>query len=263
MVLYRVTISRSRDRVTAALLDAYRPWDLPDVFLGEGERLDESTVAMTAGDARATISVTAHDGGALTQVVVRHDPVSSPIAGTEPESGWREAWPILLARLKAHLEGVPLVSIPPDEGGPKDPVAMSTVLPASQKRVWAALTEPDDLGAWVAERADVALEPGGTYDWGWSGEGPTQLLALDVGRSLVTNWHFPDGHEGRVEWTVGADPGGARISLVHHGFGRPDEWPRLGYFWGWADFLQALSLYLFGAGASDTWRGRVADEATS
>lgn len=117
-------------------------------------------------------------------------------------------------------------------------------------------------GRWVAERADVALAPEGTYDGGWSGDGAHAASGVRCRAALVTNWHFPDGQESRVEWTVGAEPGGARISLVHHGFGHPHEWPRLGYFGGWADFLQALSLYFSGAGASDTWRGRVVDEAT-
>jgi uncharacterized protein YndB with AHSA1/START domain len=260
MLIYMVRLRVPAARLSEALMDTDRPWSLPEVTLGQAERVAANAVRLSAGGSSADISWNEEDGGRGCRMVVRHDPKEALLPRQSPEESWREAWPFLVVRLKSFLEGVALLEVPPLGGPDGAEVTLSAHFPVSPERLFAALTDPKELDAWIADGAKVDLSPGGAYDYAWRQDGPAHVLAVDPNRTLETDWRFSTAKaEGRVTWTVGPEDGGARLTLVHHGFGaRHGNWPRDAYIWGWADFLQALALYLAGAGPADAWRGPVA-----
>ena len=54
-----------------------------------------------------------------------------------------------------------------------DSIERELILPAPPARVWAALTQPDQLSAWFGARASIDLRPGGEVVFAWdSPDGP-------------------------------------------------------------------------------------------
>ncbi len=259
-MIHTVYLRVPASRLAAALMDAERPWCLPGLPLGRAERTGENSARLSAGGSEALISWMDADGGRCCRMAVRHEPKTTVFRGQTPDASWGEAWALLSVRLKSFLEGVALIDVP-ELGAPQDTeVTLTAHFDAPPERIWSALTDPGELDAWIADGAQVDLSPGGVYDYNWTHDGPAHVLRIDAPRTLETDWRFGAvAAEGRVTWTVGPEDGGARITLVHHGFGfKRSDWPREGYVWGWADFLQALALYLAGAGPSDSWRGAAA-----
>ena len=111
-----------------------------------------------------------------------------------------------------------------------DEVRRELEIEASRERVWAALTEPDELLRWFATtRAEMDLRTGGEGLLGW--EEATAQLVVDVvepPHHLVFRWR-PMGL-GRpfttVSFTLEEIQGGAstRVRLVESGFASlPDQ----------------------------------------
>jgi len=125
---------------------------------------------------------------------------------------------------------------------------------ASRERVWAALTDPEQLVQWFpTKRAEIELRPGGDAVLEW--EEATADAVVDVveppGR-LVFRWR-PEGL-GRPYTTVSftleeiADGASTRILLVESGFASlPDQieqQSQKGNDEGWAHELQELKDYV-------------------
>jgi uncharacterized protein YndB with AHSA1/START domain len=102
--------------------------------------------------------------------------------------------------------------------------------------VWAALTEPDHIMAWMGEDSEVAvdLRVGGRYQFFYGATTGTFTLIEPPGRLAYTwrqtEWesHWPDS---RVEWTLTADGAGTRVHLTHDHF--PNAGERDGHDEGW------------------------------
>tara|TARA_R110002073_G_scaffold336121_2_gene530463 strand:- start:2554 stop:2979 length:426 start_codon:yes stop_codon:yes gene_type:complete len=95
-------------------------------------------------------------------------------------------------------------------------------LRAKPEKVWAFLTEPDQLARWfhksdvtLSEGQDYALlrEDGSKMCWGKveTADAPTRLV-------YTFTHNYLQSHETRVEWTLEAVMGGTRLNLVHDGF---------------------------------------------
>jgi uncharacterized protein YndB with AHSA1/START domain len=64
---------------------------------------------------------------------------------------------------------------------------------ASPSRVFRALTRPEGLVRWLADRAAIVPRKGGEYSLTWDG-GPThtgKILAFQPGKSLTLSWDWP------------------------------------------------------------------------
>lgn len=112
------------------------------------------------------------------------------------------------------------------------------------ERVWAALTEPEQIGAWFTT---VTVEPreGGeiVVDFGPDNVIRGRITRWEPPRALAYDWRFPDGHESHVSWTLEPDVDGTRLRLVHE-FLRADEAP--GYAAGWHTYVERLAGHLDG-----------------
>ncbi len=104
-------------------------------------------------------------------------------------------------------------------------IEKSIFLKASPARVWAFLTEPDQLARWF-HPSDRALTSPGPYDFWKTSETAGErfcwgevLEAEAETRLVYTFTHTWLGeHATRVCWTLEAAGGGTRLSLVHDGF---------------------------------------------
>lgn len=116
------------------------------------------------------------------------------------------------------------------------------------ERVYSALTEPDELVRWFADKADIVLKKGGafrlTWSTGYSMRGkvksaePGKKLQvawvdrLDRGKALETEARFAFAKRGR----------GTQLTVTHRGFKSGKKWVALygGIQSGWAYYLANL-----------------------
>ncbi len=134
-----------------------------------------------------------------------------------------------------------------------DEVRRELEIRAPRERVWAALTEPDQLVQWFPDkRAEIDLRPGGAAMLEWD-EAKAEAV-VDVAEPpsrLVFRWR-PEGL-GRPFTTVSftleeSAHGTTHVSLVESGFASlPDQietQSQKGNDEGWAHELQELKEYL-------------------
>jgi uncharacterized protein YndB with AHSA1/START domain len=125
--------------------------------------------------------------------------------------------------------------------------------------VWSALTEPERLGRWLANVAELELAVGGRFHLVWHDADGTQetlgtVLALEPGRLLELNWTYPDEPDSVVRFELRPDGDGTILVLDHRGLP-----PRAiaGYGAGWHSHLDSLDAHL-GGGKAD-WDVRFAE----
>ena len=124
-------------------------------------------------------------------------------------------------------------------------------------RVWAALTEPDQIARWWRHPARVDLRVGGAYrvDFGDGGGLDGVIVRLQPEQCLAYVW-------GRavVEWTLEPAGAGCRYTFRHHGQEPAPEgagWTDAGLAAGYHAGLDALARLLDGDAAAaaprDPW----------
>lgn len=125
------------------------------------------------------------------------------------------------------------------------------------ERVWAALTETEELGRWFMA-GTVEPHVGGRVRFESGEEGGTEgeVLAWDPPRLLEYSWvrGGDAGPRSLVRWRLTPDGDGTVLVLQHEGVARETAFD-LGA--GWHDFLDRLPRQLAGEDASD-WTGRYA-----
>ena len=111
-----------------------------------------------------------------------------------------------------------------DESVSDERVTRSVVLPAEPDEVWATLTTPEELSAWLGEVVALELEPGGSLvvreDEGATRRGVVE--AADPGRILSFRWRrlagagvsLEVGGASRVTFVLEADPAGTRLTVT-------------------------------------------------
>lgn len=115
----------------------------------------------------------------------------------------------------------------------------------SAKRVWAAITEPDQISAWMDYPATVKLAPGGEWhvDFSRTNEGALEgvIVRVEPERLLAYVWGMSV-----VEWTLEDIDGGCRYQFVHQGLADRGDGEE-GLPAGWHEFLDRLDRHLDGA----------------
>lgn len=116
------------------------------------------------------------------------------------------------------------------------------------ERVWAALTEPEQLGSWFPDAVEVeSFTPGnrGWFFWQEHGRYAFEVLEMQAPRRLVWRWarqkntELDDAATTRVEWKVDARSGGGTVlEVLETGFA--DEETRQGNDTGWDEELGEL-----------------------
>jgi uncharacterized protein YndB with AHSA1/START domain len=123
----------------------------------------------------------------------------------------------------------------------------------SPRRLWHAITDPEEVSKWMGYPARIDLRPGGDYHLDFSkphegdegGELDGVIVRVEDERFVAIVW-------GRsvLEWDIEPDGAGSRYTFTHHGQEPPSEGDRHtdeGIAAGWHAFLDAFAAHLDGA----------------
>jgi uncharacterized protein YndB with AHSA1/START domain len=89
------------------------------------------------------------------------------------------------------------------------------LVPASPEETWEAITDPDQLGEWLGEDAELELRPGGDLTIRFDdGERSGFVEEVDEPRRLVFWWSAEEAESTRVEIELDPEPDGTRVRVV-------------------------------------------------
>lgn len=135
-----------------------------------------------------------------------------------------------------------------------DSIEREVILPVPPARVWAALTQADQLGAWFGTQASIDLRPGGDVVFTWDGStGPRGssrgvIETIEPMQRFAFRWQAEHGDPRmtRVEFTLEPHAEGTRLFVVESGFASlPAELrTRESHVEGWQRELAELAQYL-------------------
>ena len=135
-----------------------------------------------------------------------------------------------------------------------DSIQREVILPVPPARVWAALTQADQLGAWFGTQATIDLRRGGEVVFTWDGStGPRGssrgvIETVEPVQRLVFRWHAEQGDVPmtRVEFTLEPHAEGTRLFVVESGFASlpPELRTHESHVEGWQRELGELAQYL-------------------
>lgn len=192
--------------------------------------------------------------GEETVVEVRLEPEDTGTALTLTQTGlptWDELssgtgkrdlvhtfWSASVANLVNYVEGHELVPKCDFSDLERDAARAEITIAAPPEKVYASLTEPEQLNRWLASDARVDLKPGGHISFAGDDEG-CEILSLEPDKSLSHTWHF-GGQKTVVNWELDGTDGGTRLTLVHSGFsgGKPGSAAQQES--GWLAYLATL-----------------------
>ena len=121
---------------------------------------------------------------------------------------------------------------------------LSTQLAAPPVQVWAALTRPDELAAWLGrvEHGPDAVGSRFAVEHDEDTRSQHVVTAWQPERLLAMTWVFPAEAESSVRFTLEAAGEGTRLGVVHEELADP-----VAYAAGWHRHLQYLGAHLTGA----------------
>ena len=124
---------------------------------------------------------------------------------------------------------------------------------APLERVWAALTEVDELATWLTH-GTIEGRVGGEVrlDFDEGGVITGEVVAYDPPALLTYSWVFPDGAGSQVTFALTPDGDGTMLQLTHE---RVPTQTALGYTPGWHAFLDRFDALVMGE-AVPTWQER-------
>lgn len=125
---------------------------------------------------------------------------------------------------------------------------------APPEQVWAALTEPEQLGGWLARAVRWSLAPGDEYELAFDdGSAGGRVVAVEAERLLELTWSSPGEPESVVRFELRPAGGGGCVLVLEHT--RLTGEARAGYGAGWQSHLENLESLLAGTstGGADGW----------
>jgi uncharacterized protein YndB with AHSA1/START domain len=125
------------------------------------------------------------------------------------------------------------------------------------ERVWAALTQPDDLKAWFYPfQGTLAAGETVTIPWEEDGGLSSKIVEFDPPKTFAWTWNQPGEPEAVVRWELRPEAGGTHFTLTHNltilGPREPTD-----TLAGWQEHLDTLADYLDGnprSWSNETWR---------
>lgn len=121
---------------------------------------------------------------------------------------------------------------------------------APPARTFDAITRPEMLVRWLADRAELSPRKGGNYLLAWT-DGPThtgKVVEFEPGRRIALAWSWPGiALRGTVfRLSVKPEDGGSLLTIEHSGFPKLAKWTDLyaGAEWGWTYFAMNLKSVL-------------------
>lgn len=107
-----------------------------------------------------------------------------------------------------------------------DRIEREIFIDAPLETVWAIVTEPEHVGAWFSDSAEIELRPGGdtTLTWEEYGSVRARVEKVEPPTSFSFRWARPVGAEPRtgnstlVELSLSAEGEGTRLRVVESGF---------------------------------------------
>jgi uncharacterized protein YndB with AHSA1/START domain len=123
--------------------------------------------------------------------------------------------------------------------------------------VWAVITEPEHVGGWFSDSAEIDLRPGGKTTLVWKEHTERgQIEAVEPPRFFSFRWirgtdpELRDGNSTLVEFSLSAEGDGTRLRVVESGFQQLDalvvdpEQDAEGHRRGWELELGELDEYV-------------------
>lgn len=145
----------------------------------------------------------------------------------------------------------------PKRPTPPPDITESVEIRAPSHRVWAALTNADEINRWLTKRCEFEARIGGRVLYYWNSEAPIRPDYVQPSRygtaaeARVQSWeprrsftlqsltHWP----GTVTFRLEDLPFGTRVTIQHTGWPARDDWYRA-HKEGWHDHLDLLRHYL-------------------
>jgi uncharacterized protein YndB with AHSA1/START domain len=131
----------------------------------------------------------------------------------------------------------------------QDRIEQQMTFPVPREDVWAAITEPDQIGKWFGVEAELDLRPGGRGAFRWDEiEVPVVVEEVSPPSLLSYRWkpsQTPSGGPTTlVEFELEEIEGGTRLSLVESGFASLKPESRRENEFGWDEELGHLRAYV-------------------
>jgi uncharacterized protein YndB with AHSA1/START domain len=109
-----------------------------------------------------------------------------------------------------------------------DRIEQEIVIEAPPEVVWELVTDPEHVGAWFGDAAEIDLRPGGHAALTWDGMGTflARVERVEPPRFLSFRWARPtdtppaEGNSTLVEFSLSAEGDGTRLRVVESGFAR-------------------------------------------
>jgi uncharacterized protein YndB with AHSA1/START domain len=188
-----------------------------------------------------------HDG---TKLVFTHSGFAQADRRYELTRAW---WEHFLGSLKSYLEtgkGTPgsVAFRSEREGTTTSAIIEGCIITAAPGRVWAALTNPEEITRWWASEAQVTPEVGSLGEFRFRPPaGTLQFEVAELDQDEKVRWISrkgpPQWAGTSVTWYLEPVPSGAKLVLTHDGFAQVDEVYEQTRG-NWRYFLDSLKSYL-------------------
>jgi uncharacterized protein YndB with AHSA1/START domain len=107
-----------------------------------------------------------------------------------------------------------------------DRIEQEILIEAPPKVVWELVTDPEHVGAWFGDAAEIDLRPGGDAALTWEGHGTylARVERVEPPRFFSFRWARPadtppaEGNSTLVEFSLSAEGEGTRLRVVESGF---------------------------------------------
>jgi uncharacterized protein YndB with AHSA1/START domain len=134
------------------------------------------------------------------------------------------------------------------------PIEQHIRIDAPPAAVFRALTDADELGSWMASRADSDPREGGAFEYVFEFADPAQnnsqrgeYIAVEPQSLVALPWVFPfSDKKTTVEYRLSDDGDSTEVQFTHSGFetGEPWESARERFAGGWQAFLESLKAWV-------------------